>query len=250
MTNDFPDRACYVYGLVPGLTTLPENLPGAELRLVHHRELAAVVGEAPTDRPLGTRSDLLGHSAVLDQLARTAPVLPMRFGTVVPDERAVEREVLAAQHDLVSQALDRLNGKAQFVLGVRYLEQVVLTELLDEDRGISRLRAAVARLPERAGHHERVRLGEAVARALDRKRAGDAAVLEAALRSQAVAVEVREPADQYEVLDAAFLVELSRATAFEQAVDELAQRVGHRMRLRLLGPMAVYDFVGSLTGAE
>jgi hypothetical protein len=46
------------------------------------------------------------------------------------------------------------------------------------------------------------------------------------------------------VLDAAFLVDADRGAAFEQQVEEVAARHADRLRFRLVGPSAAYDFVG------
>ena len=45
------------------------------------------------------------------------------------------------------------------------------------------------------------------------------------------------------LVNASFLVEDERRTAFEQAAEELAKYWNGRVRLRLLGPLAPYDFV-------
>jgi hypothetical protein len=46
------------------------------------------------------------------------------------------------------------------------------------------------------------------------------------------------------VLDVALLVDDDRAGAFEAHLEELAEAVHDRIRLRLVGPVAAYDFVG------
>jgi hypothetical protein len=43
--------------------------------------------------------------------------------------------------------------------------------------------------------------------------------------------------------DVAFLVDVEQREAFEDAAEAVAEAMQERARLRLLGPMAPYDFV-------
>ncbi|MFD2355504.1 GvpL/GvpF family gas vesicle protein [Nonomuraea ferruginea] len=56
---------------------------------------------------------------------------------------------------------------------------------------------------------------------------------------------VRDVGHEREAAHVAALVERDRQAEFEQAVDELARRWSGRVEVRLLGPMAPYDFVGT-----
>ena len=44
-------------------------------------------------------------------------------------------------------------------------------------------------------------------------------------------------------MNAAFLISEKRVNEFEDAVEELGRAQASRLRLRLLGPLAPYDFV-------
>jgi hypothetical protein len=57
-------------------------------------------------------------------------------------------------------------------------------------------------------------------------------------------IRIAEPAQPDEVLAAAFLVRQADAAAFERRVEEVARRHAARLRVRLVGPTAPYDFVG------
>ena len=46
------------------------------------------------------------------------------------------------------------------------------------------------------------------------------------------------------LFEVALLVDRSRVPELEQLLEELAEAVHERIRLRLIGPMAAYDFVG------
>src|SRR5918999_12836 len=79
----------YVYGLIASDTELPDGLeglgPSGKVSKIAHGEVAAIVSDVPVDRPLGMRKDLLAHEAVVDAVAASSTVLPMRFPAVVQE---------------------------------------------------------------------------------------------------------------------------------------------------------------------
>lgn len=242
------ELACYVYGVVLADTTLPENLQGigptGKVDLVHSGGIAAVVGQAPLDRPLGTRDDLLGHEQVLEELvAAGVPVAPMRFGAVVADEQSVSAELLAPHEEHFAGLLHDLEGRAQFTLSGRYEQDTVLREVVEENPDIRALYEQTTGRAEEETYQQRVRLGELVVGALERKRQAEGAAVVDELSPLAVDVVAREPGEADAVVDAAFLVDEANRVDFEKLVEDCGRRAAGRIRLRLLGPLPAYDFM-------
>ena len=59
----------------------------------------------------------------------------------------------------------------------------------------------------------------------------------------AISLAANQTAEPEDVVDAAFLVDRDRSPEFEEAVEQVGTDVHPRIRLRLLGPLAPYDFV-------
>jgi hypothetical protein len=238
--------AVYVYGLVGADAQLPEDLtglgPSGKVSTLVHGDVAAIIGDVPPDRPLGTRDDLLAHEAVVDTVAVGTAVLPMRFPAVVEEDGVVE-ELLAPHHDRFVAALSELAGRVQYTLKGRYEQDVVLREVLREHPEVQQLQAEIRDLPEDATYHQRLRLGELVVGDLEERRDAEAEQLVQQLEPFAVGVVVHNPGQPDDVVNAAFLVEQERAQEFEDAVEQQGERLHGRARLRLLGPLAPYDFV-------
>lgn len=234
------ETGCYVFGIVPADAPVPasdETGPAAELRLVDCGEIAALVGHLPTDRPLGRAADLRAHDRVLADLVRAGTaVLPMRFGAVVADEDAVRTELLEPNRDDFAAALNNLRGRVQYTVKVRYEQEPVLREVLAAHPEIRQLHG-------RTDDAARMRLGELVVRALERRRPDDASAVLGELVGP-VDTRVREVAAPDEVLVVACLVDADHGPEFEQLVEEVAARHADRLRFKLVGPSAAYDFVG------
>jgi Gas vesicle synthesis protein GvpL/GvpF len=239
-------RGCYVYGIVRGEARLPKDLKGVgggEVSLVRHGDLAGVVSEIAPDQPLGTREDLLAHEAVVEALAAETTMLPLQFGAVVTTADALVEEMLIPYEDWFTTVLDDLSGTREFAVVGVYVEDTVLREVIDEKPEAAQLRERIRGVPEDAAYYDRIRLGELIVKALDEKRQVDTEELVHALEPYSAAVSVRSPTGEDTAADVAFLVADRHVPEFEQAVDEIGERWAGRVRLRMVGPLAPYDFV-------
>ncbi|MCM3806095.1 GvpL/GvpF family gas vesicle protein [Streptomyces sp. DR7-3] len=233
-------RGVYVYGVVRASHTVPPGHTGvgerpAPVRTLRAGALAAVISDAPA-RLRAKRRDLLAHQDLALTLGKDGPVLPMRFGMVAPDEESVRQQLLSARHDCLA-ALERVDGRVEMNLKAMPTE-TGLGSLVREDPEVSRLRSAARRAP---GYEASVRLGEAVARGLERRAAAAAATVLAELSAVADA-EVRGPEVDGCVLNVSFLLHRREERRFHGVVERFA--TGHRDRVELLltGPLPCYSF--------
>lgn len=238
--------ATFVYGLIRSDSELPENLaglgPSGRVSTIAHDRIAAIVSDVPTDRPLGTRDDLMAHERVVDTVAEHTVVLPLRFPAVVEESGVVE-ELLAPHHDQFVKALKQLDGLVQFTLKGSYERDAVLREIATNDEEIMALRQRVRDLPEDASYYDRLRLGELVVTAMEQRRDQDARLVLDRLAPFAADVSVRAPGDPDEVINAAFLVAKDKSKPFDDAVEDVGRDYAGRATFRMLGPLAPYDFV-------
>lgn len=244
-TTEIGAQACYVYGIVAADAPVPDGLRGLDgaVSKVQHRDLAAVIGDLPRSRSIGNRSDLLAHEQVIDSIAATTTILPMRFAAAVDSPQGLIDEMLEPYQDQLVNALEELSGHVQFILHGEYDHDAVLRELLTQDREIARLRDDISKLSEDASYPLRLQQGELIVQALERRRVVDAEQIHDALDRYAAASTEHELGTPSDVIDTAFLVEESRQARFERAVEKVGEKYAGRVRFRLLGPLAVYDFV-------
>ena len=250
-TRSQPEKGIYVYGIIPADVELADETPGvgdppSQVRVVRSDGLAALVSEVDSSRPLGSPPDLVAHEQIVDATAAEVPVLPARFGAVMSSDEAVAEELLAANHDEFEDALQELEGRAQFVVKGRYVEQAILSEVLMENRQAGRLADKLRNADPDATRDARIKLGEIINATVTAKRGKDTRTLGDVMDGHCVASVVREPTHELDAVHVAFLVETDRESEMEQAVEDLARDWEGRIDVRLLGPMAAYDFVGSV----
>jgi hypothetical protein len=248
-SND-QQRASYVYGILPDDIELSSGMTGVgdppgELRVVRSEDLAALVSDVDPGRPLGSPDDLRTHKEILDSSAAEVPVLPLRFGAVLASDDAVEKELLQPFHDEFSAALDQLDGLTEYVIKGRYVEPRILEEVLSENPQAQRLREQIRGQDSDATRDLRIQLGELLSDAISAKREKDTRALQDAMADHCAESFEREPTHEDDAVHVAFLVETGQEKEMEKAVEDLARKWEGRVELRVLGPMAAYDFVGT-----
>ncbi|MFF0089759.1 GvpL/GvpF family gas vesicle protein [Streptomyces canus] len=234
----------YVYGITAAShPALPEALggvgdPALPVRVLQEGELAAIVSDAPEGlRP--KRRDLLAHQNVLSEAGAGGCILPMRFGSVAPDDDTVTG-VLAERQEHYKERLRTLDGRVEYNVKATHDEEAVLHRVMSDNPEVR----AVAEANRRAGggsYDERLRLGEMVVAAVKAREAEDAGEVQRALEPVAEAISVGPESSGW-LANVSFLVERDAAASFLEAVDELRKAHPH-LDLRVNGPLPPYSFV-------
>lgn len=254
MTTSQADSAVYVYGIVPGDVEVEKSAQGigdppAPVEVVHEGDIAALVSVIAMDHALGTPEDLQAHAKLLDGTAGVAPVLPLRFGAVMTDQDAVAEELLRDHHDEFAEALKALEGQAEYLVKGRYDEQEFLARLLSENDEARQLADDIRGKSEDASRNSRIALGELIANAIEAMRNADTNTVIDETEGIARQVNPREPTHEWDAVHVAVLCEVERQAELEEVVNRMNENAGGLMKLRLLGPVAAYDFVVTANAA-
>jgi gas vesicle protein GvpL/GvpF len=239
----------YLYGIVTDPRLEPPPLPavgdaGAEIRLIASGACVAVASDVADAFVEATAVDLQRHSDVLQELSsRATALVPLRFGTVYPDDEAVRRKLLEGRGGELQTLLRRVENRVEARVKAFYVEETVLSEIVAEQPQIAELRRRTQALPPDATYYDRIRLGELVASALAAKRGRDSEELLAALAPIAVDHVVEEEPHEWSMLTASFLLERSALEDFNSAVAEIAEAAERRLQLRCVAPLPPYSFV-------
>jgi hypothetical protein len=217
------------------------------VRTIVEQGLAAVVSDCEQTRFDTSRVNLMAHERVVEQVMREAScLLPVRFGTVAspPEPEQDIRRLLRVRRVEFDRLLHEMQGKVE--VGVKALWQdtnAVFQEIASEWHEVRRLRDRIEGQPERTPQIERVRLGEMVKEALDRKRERQAVRILEPLRPLAAEVVENPVVLDRMILNAAFLVSAEQDSDFDRAVRELDAQLAPRVVLRHVGPVPPYNFV-------
>ncbi|MEU6451183.1 GvpL/GvpF family gas vesicle protein [Streptomyces sp. NPDC046979] len=234
----------YVYGITAAThPALPEGAGGVGdpprgIRILKQGGLAAVVSDAPEGlRP--KRRELLAHQTVLSEVGAEGCVLPMRFGSVAPDDSAVTG-VLAERAEHYEERLRALDGRVEYNIKATHDEEAVLHHVMAQNPEIRAL-ADANRQAGGGSYENKIQLGEMVAAAVKGKEAEDATVLERALEPDADAVSVGPESTGW-LANVSFLVKRDSAEEFLAAVERARRDMPH-LEVRVNGPLPPYSFV-------
>jgi hypothetical protein len=251
--------ALLLYGVVreghPLADPLPLGLgdPPGPIRLIRRGDLAAVVSPVPEPVALADR-DAERHLDILLDLLADGPVIPLRLGSVAPDEEAVRDEVLGELAPQLRARLDALDGLVEVHVDADEDERTAIRAVLEMDPSLAGVRAAAAKATDVQG---RISIGERVADRVVMRRAEQAEMLLDELRPFAVADTGRGPMGGPEdpVLRWAFLVhrdtepghrDLAR---FDEAVERA--RLDHpQLFIGYVGPLPAFHFIGPVEPAD
>jgi hypothetical protein len=250
----------YLYGVVrrPGRDSrlTPEALgpgvgdPAKPVRLLTHRDLAAVVSTVGADEVgdvagvRALRRDMAAHAEVLSRVAEIRTVLPSRFGIVLPADEAVVETFLEPQYERLLDSLARLKGAAELSVTAEYQESEILREVLDEQPQLAR------DVHGSSTYQDRIDFGRRVATGIRNRREQDADWILRNLEPLARDVAVGEGRSDLTVLRASFLVERRELERFDRTLEAIQAEGGKAIQLSCVGPLPAYSFVDVRVSAD
>jgi Gas vesicle synthesis protein GvpL/GvpF len=230
----------YVYGVVRSAHKAPPDelygvgRPPASVRLVSSGPLAAVVSDVDDDFVV-EEADARAHVHVLIGLLGGGPVVPLRLGTVAPDDDAARAEVLDAARDELAGALDGLDGLVELHVDADDNEAEAIAAIAG---------AAPIRPGESLDFQSALEAGQHVAQLLIEHRQRLAEEIVERLRPIAVRDTPRSvitgPEDP--VLRWAFLVKADDITTFDETMVSI-RAAYPSLAIRYVGPLPAAHFV-------
>ncbi|MBU1878677.1 MAG: GvpL/GvpF family gas vesicle protein, partial [Chloroflexi bacterium] len=240
----------YLYAIIPTGAQLVFAVAGLdndqdEVYTIPHQDLAAVVSVSPLAEYRGLPRDqaaryLVAHQRVVEAVMREYPLLPLKFGTVLPDKAGVRR-LLAQGEALFSATLARLTDLVQMEVVVFWDLSDVFQQIGQEER-IVQLKTQIAGRPPEATVAERIALGQQVQAALEQRRTALRDRLLPSLQEPARDLVVNPLMDDSMVANVALLLDPAGRAALDQRLELLDQTFAGRLTLRRVGPLPPYSF--------
>ncbi|OHV34187.1 GvpL/GvpF family gas vesicle protein [Pseudofrankia sp. EUN1h] len=227
--------------------------PPGPIRLVRRPPAAAVV--SPVADPVRIADeDAERHLDVLVGLLADGPVIPLRLGSVAPDEDAVREEVLGEAAPELRRRLDTLDGLVEVHVDADEEETTAIRAVIEADPSLVGARGGFG---GETSMQTRMALGERVADGVILRRLHQAETLLEQLRPRSVADAGRGPMGGPEdpVLRWAFLVYRDAEPHhrdlehFDQAVERV--RGDHpELAIEYVGPLPTFHFLDLTEPAE
>jgi hypothetical protein len=231
----------YVYAILPAGARFPAGLTGLAGRAVEpvrYQSLMAATSAVEPGEVQPRAEDVMAHETTVEALQQAGPLLPVRFGTVLPGTADVER-ALAEQYAILTADLERLGSTIELGLTVLW-DEVPADAGPPPDAESPSAGPGTRYLQARVAEHRR----ETAAR----DRAGALAdSLDAALLPYALDHRRTTYADGRIAVRAAYLLPANRVYAFQSAFEQSRQQL-LGVRCLLSGPWPPYSFVTPAKG--
>ena len=240
----------HLYAISPRSDDLVLDMPGVDssrpdVYSVPSAGLSAIVSASPSVDYRSLRRDelvpyLVKHQQVIERLIQLCPLLPVKFGTVLPSEAHVTG-LLAQGAGLFRNALQAFSGLVQMELVVLWKLQEVMQEIAGE-KSIVEMKAKALAPDGEPTVADRIAIGRKVQEILEDRRVALQEHLIASVRHTVRDIAVNPIMDGSMVANLALLVDKSSCEMLEQQLDDFDKEFEGRLHVRYVGPLPPYSF--------
>lgn len=234
----------YLYGFTePGYRPAADlrGLAGAPVRVIAVGDVGAAVSRHPVQRLMPLRRNVEPHHRVVRHISSKAPLVPAAFGHI-SDSEAQVLDVIRSNHDSIRDELHRLDRTCEMGLKLSWNVNNIFEFLVRNDRTLRELRDRVFQHREPT-MNEKLQVGGAFEATLMRERERLTRLLLGAFDGVARETLSLPPRGEKVACQASLLVEQSRTTEFQQALEAAAARFDTNFALEYSGPWPPYSFV-------
>ena len=245
-----PRTGLFVYGFIRATEARGTGIPGvehaglkSEVTVIAIGGVGAVVSDASVrDKVMPTRKNLDTHSRVIREFVASAAIIPMSFGQIVKNVAALEK-FLKANTSAIMKELDRLDGKVEMSLRVRWDVENIFEYFVAEDRELAEARDRIFSRSVTPTQAEKMELGRLFEERLLEERSKHTEKVLSRVRTTAKDVKVNTPKGEKTVMELVLLVDRQKVGQFEERVHEVAESFPNQYTFDFNGPWAPFSFV-------
>ncbi|MGA2541793.1 MAG: GvpL/GvpF family gas vesicle protein [Verrucomicrobiota bacterium] len=218
------------------------GIDGAAVYSVHQGRVAAVVSDCARQKLRPERAHLAAHKEVLERLMLDSTILPMAFGTIAGDVKAVRR-LLALNQEVILEQLERVAGKVEMGLRVKWDVPNIFEYFIDIHPELRVLRDRLLGNQREPRQEDRIELGQLFDRILNEDREAHSEKLEEALAPCCAEIKRSPLRNVNEVANLNCLAGRNEQMQLEGAVFQAAHLFDNNYAFDLNGPWAPHNFV-------
>ncbi|OGX06659.1 MAG: hypothetical protein A3G87_00025 [Omnitrophica bacterium RIFCSPLOWO2_12_FULL_50_11] len=239
----------YLYCLIQGTHEGVFQSPGVgngrvAVRALSFKDISAVVSESNADLIRATAENCMRHEKVLEEVIQNhRALLPFEFGTVAPDEKAVEA-MLRDNCSQIRKTLSKISGRIEVNVKALWRDRkTVFQEILKEHKMIAHYKEEIAKKPFDATYQDRIKIGQMISEALREKKERESEKLIRSLRRHAKDV-MRGPTFEDEmIMNVSFLLPREKKETFEKDLYQLGDQCEGRIDFKYQDERPPYSFV-------
>lgn len=235
----------YLYAVIeagPEKNYGPLGILGREVYSIGKGRVALVVSDLDCEKIRPERRHLTVHQQVLQLLLRETTPLPMAFGIIADNLRAVQK-LLAHHHAPFEEQLRYVAGKAEMGLRMTCDVPNIFEYFVHTHPELKSARDHLLGGHREPAQEDKIEVGRLFDRLLQEDRDSCGEQVEAILAPHCSEVKTNRCRDERQVLNLACLVAKDSSAEFEAAVLEAAQLFDNNFAFDYNGPWAPHSFV-------
>jgi len=233
------------------------GIDGTKVKTIAFKDINAVVNEIPIynfnrfDRE-ELNSYITAHQKVNEEVmsakggsasgGKYCDVVPMAFGMMAPDTPSV-LHILERAYFQFKTALQRIAGKAEFVLQVWWNQKKLLQELVRTAPEIQKLKEELSTKGKILGLPLKLKLGKLIQQKAEAQRQVYLKDIQAFLKSCCQDFTENKLIEDGLIANFSFLIEKTRELELDKKIQELGKKYEGKLRFKYIGPMPPYSFV-------
>lgn len=239
----------YIYGFVS--TNEAKNLGSmgidkGEVYTLPYQDIAAIVSHLTYTRfdslPRETLlRNLSIYQSVLEEVIKYQNVIPIKFGTVVEGDEAIQR-VMEKGYDQISANLREMENKIELDVVAMWADLDTVLKKIGEEKEIKELKEKAASEPDNKIFEIKIKVGKRVKELLDKKRETYRADILDGLLKTAEEHRFHDLMDDSIIMNVAFLIQKDREHALDEQIAQLDMTYKNRVNFRIIGPLPPYSF--------
>lgn len=234
----------YLYGIIKKEDNQSLSFDG--LTTVFYQSLAAVVAEKEVKDyhklpKKETVKELISHQQIIEKIMERAPILPVKFGTILKGEEEVA-SVLEKGCFFLRNALRKIEDKIELDLVCFWNGAKAAQVAFQESKKVKNFYKKIASRGKGEGIEDKIALGKLVIDYLASKKEEISLQILKTIKKETVESCSHALADVNMLFNQAFLVEKAREEAFNHAINRLDRTFADLLNFRLIGPLPPYSF--------
>lgn len=215
---------------------------GDELYTILFKDIAFVVSNSSKLDYPAYREYLIAHEKAIEEVMKKHTVLPVCFSTVTEDEKGIKR-ILEREYGKFKNLLEKMKNKKELGLVAVFKKETIYKDISKKYKDIQVLTKKISSLPPQKTYLQRMEIGKMVEVALQKEKEiykkrffNNLLPLAQDSRDNKVYGDIM-------IINAAFLVEKSKETLFDQKIRELADAFGEKVNFKYVGTIPPFNFV-------
>ncbi len=239
----------YIYGIIKNENPVSFGYigmgnPAEKVYSINFRDISAVVSNSSVVQFDTRRINLITHEKVLETVMKQFTILPACYSTISKSSSNDKiRYLLEKNYDQFCKLLIDLQDMKEMGIKVLVKKEAFFENIMENYDEIRNLKRKLEKLSFDQTHYQRLKIGEMVAVAFENESDRYRSQIITMLSSIADKMKINDNFGDTMILNAAFLINKNDELQFDEAVNELYNRMGHLLTIKYVGTLPPYNFV-------